>query len=207
VAESRFLHRPPGRASGRSSRPSPCFGNKSGGGGQWENRIAGVAALYFPEFPRVFKSWRGKAALWVLDYVPVPAEVRAQGPEVLAAGMLDATHHRVGCKRAQTLTAAAQISVAVTAGGPVSTPELSDGVAARGGHAARDGSRPGPVPGRDPGHSAAPDDSGVGAGDYGHGARGTRRRGAVSRSPGAPEARRVEPDRREFGPASWVDTD
>jgi transposase len=81
---------------------------------QWENRIAGWLTLYFPEFRQVFKRWEGKAALWVLDHGPLPQDVRSQGPEVLTAGMLDATHHRVGSKRARALEAAAATSVGLT---------------------------------------------------------------------------------------------
>jgi transposase len=83
---------------------------------RWENRIHAWFAQYFPEFPSVFKDWRGKAAQWVLRHAPLPAEGVALGRDALTAGMLAATAHRVGGKRAAALIAAAAQSIGVSTG-------------------------------------------------------------------------------------------
>jgi hypothetical protein len=70
------------------------------------NRIQGWIDVDAPEFRRVFKAWDGLAALWVLDTVPFPADVGAYPFEDLVAGLLEASHHRVGRKRAQALVTA-----------------------------------------------------------------------------------------------------
>lgn len=92
---------------------------------RWEVRIAGWWALYFPEFLTVFKSWRGKAALWMLDHHPWPADVQQVGLAALARGMAAATHHRVGRKRAAALWAAVQDSLGVAAGAAGARYQLS----------------------------------------------------------------------------------
>ncbi|MCY0897536.1 MAG: IS110 family transposase [Firmicutes bacterium] len=78
---------------------------------RWQNRIQGWLDVYAPEFRRVFKAWDGRAALWVLDTVPFPADVLAYPFEDLVAGLLEASHHRVGRKRAQALVTAYRDSI------------------------------------------------------------------------------------------------
>ncbi|AEJ40444.1 transposase [Sulfobacillus acidophilus TPY] len=80
---------------------------------RWHNRIQGWLDVYAPEFRRVFKAWDGLAALWVLDTVPFPADVLAYPFEDLVAGLLEASHHRVGRKRAQALVTAYRDSIGV----------------------------------------------------------------------------------------------
>lgn len=92
---------------------------------QWENRIAGWVAQYFPEFRTVFMSWRGKAALWVLHTTPLPPDVLREGVAGIAAGMSNATHHRVGLSRATPLVAAAGTSVGVPEGLEVARYQLA----------------------------------------------------------------------------------
>ncbi|AEJ40296.1 Transposase domain protein [Sulfobacillus acidophilus TPY] len=83
---------------------------------RWQNPIQGWLDVYAPEFRRVFKSWQGLAALWVLDTVPLPADVVALPFEELVQGLLGASHHRVGRKRAQALVTAARDSIGVPRG-------------------------------------------------------------------------------------------
>lgn len=78
---------------------------------QWEARIASWLVQYFPEFAEVFKNWRGKGALWVLEHAPLPSDLHAQGLEQIAEGMASATHRRVGMKRAKVLLAEASRSI------------------------------------------------------------------------------------------------
>ncbi|MCY0879682.1 MAG: IS110 family transposase [Firmicutes bacterium] len=80
---------------------------------RWQNRIQGWLDVYAPEFRQVFKAWDGLAALWVLDTVPFPADVVAYPFEDLVAGLLTASHHRVGRKRATALVAASRESIGV----------------------------------------------------------------------------------------------
>ena len=80
---------------------------------RWQNRIQGWIDVYAPEFRRVFKAWDGLAALWVLNTVPFPADVLAYPFEDLVMGLLDASHHRVGPKRAAALLAAYRDSIGV----------------------------------------------------------------------------------------------
>ena len=80
---------------------------------RWQNRIQGWIDVYAPEFRRVFKAWDGLAALWVLDTVPFPADVLAYPFEDLVRGLLEASHHRVGPKRAAALMATYRDSIGV----------------------------------------------------------------------------------------------
>jgi transposase len=82
-------------------------------GVRWANRIQGGLDVYAPEFRQVFKAWSGRAALWVLDHCPLPADVVAYPVEELVAGLLAASHHRVGRKRATALRAAMPDSIGV----------------------------------------------------------------------------------------------
>ena len=81
--------------------------------GRWPHRIQGWIDVDAPEFRRVFKAWNGLAALWVLDTVPLPAAVLAYPFEDLVAGLLEASPHRVGPKRAAALMAAYRDSIGV----------------------------------------------------------------------------------------------
>ncbi|MBX5467961.1 MAG: transposase [Firmicutes bacterium] len=83
---------------------------------RWETRIHAWYAQYFPEFPTVYKDWRGKAAQGGLRPEPLPADCVAQGVVTLAAGMLAPTRHRVGRKRATAWVAVAAQSIGVTPG-------------------------------------------------------------------------------------------
>jgi transposase len=80
---------------------------------RWQNRIQGWIDCYAPEFRQVFKAWNGRAALWVLETVPLPADVLAYPAEDLVAGLLEASNHRVGRKRADALLAAYRDSIGV----------------------------------------------------------------------------------------------
>ncbi|MCY0879443.1 MAG: transposase [Firmicutes bacterium] len=80
---------------------------------RWQNRIQGWIDVYAPQFRRVFKAWDGLAALWVLNTVPLPADVVAYPFEDLVAALLEASHHRVGRKRAQALVTAYRDSIGI----------------------------------------------------------------------------------------------
>ncbi len=80
---------------------------------RWQHRIQGWLAVYAPACRRVFQAWHGLAAFWVLDTVPCPADVVAYPWEDRVAGLLAASPHRVGRKRATAWVAASRESMGV----------------------------------------------------------------------------------------------
>ena len=91
---------------------------------RWRNRIGGWIQQYFPEFQVVFKAWDGKAALVALQQDSTPDRVLTQSVDSLAEAFQQATHHRVGRKRATALHAAAVASIGVPVGRDLAVVQL-----------------------------------------------------------------------------------
>ncbi|MGR2782621.1 IS110 family transposase [Bacillus subtilis] len=71
---------------------------------------------YFPEFLEVFKDWRGKAALHLLEKGYLPDDICKASEEELMAEVKSASQRAVGIKRIQVLKQAAEDSIGLTVG-------------------------------------------------------------------------------------------
>ncbi|WP_010530519.1 IS110 family transposase [Lentibacillus jeotgali] len=89
-----------------------------------EGRIDNWLDRYFPEFRTVFKSWRGKAALYTLEHFPLPGEITAMTAEEILEHWQTVVQRAVGKKKAETLQKAAKQSVGLTKGTRMGKREL-----------------------------------------------------------------------------------
>lgn len=89
------------------------------------NRVQRWLSIYFPEFKEVFSSWEGKAALTLLQEMPTPERIVAQGTTVIIARWQQDKIRAVGIKRAQALVEAAQRSIGVKVGLKAARNELN----------------------------------------------------------------------------------
>lgn len=80
------------------------------------SNLIAVLDEFFPEFNTVFKVILGKAASWVLENIPFPKDIVSHSLEWLAERLKEASNHRVGLKRAESLLSAAERSVGVPDG-------------------------------------------------------------------------------------------
>lgn len=80
------------------------------------NNLRAVLDEFFPEFDTVFKNLLGKAASWVLENIPFPKDIVSHSLEWLGERLKEASNHRVGLKRAESLMSAAESSVGVPDG-------------------------------------------------------------------------------------------
>lgn len=80
------------------------------------NQLRAFLDEFFPEFTTVFVDPLGQAARYVLRNYPFPTDIEALSTEELAAGLLAASKHHVGLKRAKQLKDAARDTIGVTAG-------------------------------------------------------------------------------------------
>lgn len=83
---------------------------------QLKNQLITILDQYFPEFSEVFKDVLGKGARYILTHYPFPQEILTVSEQTLCDGLKEATHNRVGQKRAQRLREAALISVGMQEG-------------------------------------------------------------------------------------------
>lgn len=83
---------------------------------QLKNQLITVLDQYFPEFSEVFKDVLGKGARYTLTHYPFPQEIISVSEQSLCDGLKEATHNRVGQKRAQRLREAALMSVGMQEG-------------------------------------------------------------------------------------------
>lgn len=80
------------------------------------NRLEAWLDEYFPEFMQVFKSITRKAAMWVLEHLPLPDDILGVTVEHLCECLKRASSGRVGMKRAKALRQAAERSIGITEG-------------------------------------------------------------------------------------------
>lgn len=80
------------------------------------NRLEAWLDEYFPEFMQVFKSITRKAAMWVLEHLPLPDDILGVTVEDLCECLKRASSGRVGMKRAKALRQAAERSIGITEG-------------------------------------------------------------------------------------------
>lgn len=83
---------------------------------QLKNQLITILDQYFPEFTEVFKDILGKAAKHVLTHYPFPADLMEIEEQTLCQGLKEATHNRVGPKRAHKLREAALNSIGIKEG-------------------------------------------------------------------------------------------
>jgi transposase len=92
---------------------------------QVKARVHNWCDRFFPEYPRVFKDWSGKASLMTLHQFPTPQEITSIG----ARGVLDhwktEIKQGVGIKRAEQLYKAATSSIGLTEGTVAARIELA----------------------------------------------------------------------------------
>jgi transposase len=81
-----------------------------------KNKVQRWIDTYFPEFPDVFKSWEGKAALLTLSEMPLPGMISKLSAEDIVSIWRTEVKRAVGLKRAQELIEAAMYSVGVKEG-------------------------------------------------------------------------------------------
>ncbi len=83
---------------------------------QVKARVTGWFDRYFPEYPSVFKSWEGKASLMAMKQFPTPEDVISIGARGVLAHWKTEIKQGVGIKRAESLYAAATVSIGLTEG-------------------------------------------------------------------------------------------
>lgn len=83
---------------------------------QVKSRIAGWFDRYFPEYPKVFKSWDGKASLMTLRQFPTPEEIVSKGAKDILVCWKTEVKRGVGIKRAEQLCGAAEVSIGLKEG-------------------------------------------------------------------------------------------
>lgn len=80
------------------------------------NRVHRHVDVLFPELRTVFRKLAGRAALWVLETMPTPADVLQRSVEELTAGLYAASRWQFGRERAEALQEAARRSIGITQG-------------------------------------------------------------------------------------------
>lgn len=80
------------------------------------NNLSAILDEYFPEYGMVFKNLLGKASQYVLSKWPFPSDLKDLPVDALTEELKQASHGRVGKKRAVMLRDAAQGSIGVREG-------------------------------------------------------------------------------------------
>jgi len=75
------------------------------------NQVSRWIDIHFPEYPTVFKDWRGQAGFLTLRHFPTPEKIASVGAEKIAATWKGSMKRSAGFKRAQELFKAAQSSI------------------------------------------------------------------------------------------------
>lgn len=83
---------------------------------QTKARITNWFDRYFPEYPKVFKDWEGKASLMTMRQFPTPEEIVSTGARGVLTHWKTEVKRGVGIKRAEQLYEAATISIGLTEG-------------------------------------------------------------------------------------------
>lgn len=83
---------------------------------QVKARIHNWFDRFFPEYPRVFKDWTGKASLMTLHQFPIPQDITSIGARGVLEHWKTEIKQGVGIKRAEKLYEAATISIGLTEG-------------------------------------------------------------------------------------------
>ena len=81
-----------------------------------KNKVQRWIDTYFPEFPDVFNSWEGKAALLTLSEMPLPGMITKLPAEDIVSIWRTVVKRAVGLKRAHKLKQAALYSVGIKEG-------------------------------------------------------------------------------------------
>lgn len=92
---------------------------------QVKGRIGNWFDRFFPEYAKVFKNWDGKASLMTMRKFPLPAEIVATGARDVLAYWKTEVKRGVGIKRAESIYAAAAVSIGLTEGVTAARMELS----------------------------------------------------------------------------------
>jgi transposase len=71
---------------------------------------------FFPEYPKVFKDWSGKASLMTLHQFPIPQDITSLGARGVLEHWKKEIKQGVGIKRAEKLYEAATTSIGLTEG-------------------------------------------------------------------------------------------
>ncbi|EQB88210.1 hypothetical protein M918_24775 [Clostridium sp. BL8] len=79
-------------------------------------RLIALLDEYFPELKKMFSDILGKSALCILKTCPFPQDIVNMGVLELTKKLLDATHNRVGIKKAELVYNAAKASIGVPVG-------------------------------------------------------------------------------------------
>lgn len=79
-------------------------------------RLIALLDEYFPELKKMFSDILGKSALFILKTCPFPQDIVNIGVSELTQKLLDATHNRVGFKKAELVFNAADTSIGVPVG-------------------------------------------------------------------------------------------
>jgi len=83
---------------------------------QLKNQLITVLDQYFPEFANIFKNLLGKGAIYILTHHPLPDDILETDEQTLCRGLKEATHNRVGQKRATQIREAALDSIGIREG-------------------------------------------------------------------------------------------
>ena len=75
------------------------------------NNVSRWIDIHFPEYPTVFKDWRGQAGFLTLRHFPTPEKIASAGAEKIEAIWKRYMRRTAGLKRAQQLVEAAQSSI------------------------------------------------------------------------------------------------
>lgn len=75
------------------------------------NQVSRWLDIHFPEYPTVFKDWRGQAGFLTLRHFPTPEKIASAGAEQIAATWQQSMKRGAGFKRAQELVKAAEFSI------------------------------------------------------------------------------------------------
>lgn len=92
---------------GRAENLALDFRKKLSSVREARHKVSEVLRENFPEFGEVFRNWRTKGALWVLEHHPMPADILAQSSTELADGLGRATRGRISWDKAAQLQSAA----------------------------------------------------------------------------------------------------
>ena len=92
---------------------------------QVKGRIGNWFDRFFPEYASVFKDWDGKTSLMTMRAFPLPADIVAKGARDVLAHWKTEVKRGVGIKRAESLCAAATVSIGLTEGVEAARIELS----------------------------------------------------------------------------------
>ena len=88
------------------------FFGKLGSVRQARHKVSEILNENFPEFSEVFRNWRTKGALWVLENHPTPTDILTHSTTELAAGVTHATRGRISLNKVVQLQLAADRALA-----------------------------------------------------------------------------------------------